>query len=421
MVNNVTDMNAPSLGATIEAILFKDIAPGVPTILFKDIAPNVPSFLPAEFLRKAAANDANIVTPEIKAITPDVSQARYFVSRETDPDNMAPAIEVSATAINDRILTQNVTGEKKTVMVLIGENHAAPTDKVFTIGLLQHFIKMNPEFKIAAGIEYPHDSIEKIATKLFCENIRPEWRGQLSSLDSNGQFSLQAFIGYKPTKTAPVSTNALFKFLLDNQVSTRFNDASRFDKEKNAKVAYLDRRDPETLAIIKKHYPDMVNQRIPSTKNAAGLYVRDAMLAQRSIRHAIESDADVYFQVVGNNHVARAEGTHSYSQGLVKQYQEAGYDVVTIFSGNSLENIDPDAHEDLLNNVIISNTNKKGYLAGQRQSEAIAFKNACQKSSIDVPVVTVEDECDMSLNTMSQAQGFIDKMERFTPTQLKVA
>lgn len=236
------------------------------------------------------------------------------------------------------------------LVVVVGGNHALPADAMTMKFLLEDFAKL-PEAKgkkFAVGLDRPHNYLQKtldIATRGEVPAGLSSW---LEFLDINGQNALRVTTGISRQETSPMAHNALYAYLIEQNISTGFNDAAR-DGE------FIDANVPGTARLL----PPGWRGTPVSAKSGAGQNQRSMIMAYNGKYHMSIKKPDVYFHFGGFGHVfGDASMGTDYPHSLTAQFTAFGYKVLpVILSADSRSlNIPPMAEDAVKSGLFLKGT-----------------------------------------------------------------
>jgi hypothetical protein len=280
-----------------------------------------------------------------------------------DPYNLAPAHTFLNRIINGE-LSHHPGSQARPTVVLFGENHHTPAHKLLLAGILQtciHHAQTDTDNLLYAE-EKPYDTLQNIAQRLDLSVPRKHY-WQLKRLDSWGHRALEGLcsIDRDGDHIVNPALRLLYQSLLDNGVSTHFNDVARTNDRKSGKDI-INTNDPvfytsqwrEYAAALTDITPD---RSCPEVSSSPGIALRNHIMCYR----ALNSGHSVIVQHCGGDHVFGEQNDITSQHALATIYQQAGCHVVPILITNDDDrdppetSIDPRALADHPNTVILRN------------------------------------------------------------------
>ncbi len=179
------------------------------------------------------------------------------------------------------------------------------------------------EERIALCYEHPHNSVEKRFSEISGGTPDKEKIDRLKDKDKTGKISLQ----YTFERLFSYGHKALLAFLLDQNIPTRFTDAS--SRGKNFDSRTLDDTDPSTAAALQAVPNEHLRADIdPETPE--GFRVRNRHMALQALDLAKTSRARIVIQLCGNFHVIGAAHHFPARDSLATNFKELGVSILAI-------------------------------------------------------------------------------------------
>ena len=164
--------------------------------------------------------------------------------------------------------------------------------------------------------------------------------------DPDGKKSMSSIVGNLNFATSDQSSKTFMKFLMDNKISTQFNDAAKIDEmivvtngyqQRLERESYLDKDDPVTDDVM-RGLGFLVRDGITPV-SIKGMTARNGVIVKKMAEHAQRTKPQVYIQSCGMTHVAGGptpSGEHPFKDSLAGMLKDDGYDVLAmpLFSSN---------------------------------------------------------------------------------------
>jgi hypothetical protein len=211
-------------------------------------------------------------------------------------DRMADVLEDS--------LAAREPGDNRAIFGIIGEQHAVSAHLL--AGLRAARTLKNRGYKIACAIEAPYNEV----SALFARKAWPMSSARINAvcnrlrrLPYDHPIHLQYLAGNKDFYYANLTKRVRHRFLLEEGISTRFNDAAR---RNDYNLFFLDKNDPIFLRAIsqadkiqKEYYKKSSDIH---SKGRAGIHIRNLIMRDLAIEHADAIGADIYLLFGGAAH-----------------------------------------------------------------------------------------------------------------------
>lgn len=222
----------------------------------------------------------------------------------------------------------------KTLFVPVGENHARPSHRLTIQALLQGLKKRG--HGIAFGFEGDYDFLAETKIPMSGEARKVS----LLEQDPDGEHVLRMFSGSQEVfVNSPASLKNLFRFCLDEGVSTSFNDLAKIYGLWRG--VPLDPYDPLTIHFSQylRHDPALTFD----ATEPAGMGMRNVAMVFNGMAHAREEGARIYIQHCGGAHVFGDIFTNStFAQSLTNTYRLVGADVLPVLLTRDMLDVNPD-------------------------------------------------------------------------------
>jgi len=221
-----------------------------------------------------------------------------------DPFDLRPVVK-KIMDMENMILDRLPPDQK--LVILVGEYHMNMTHILLIQAVIQAHKQVPHRF--ALGLELPHDNIDFIDVLMETETLTNEKPHIINAMDSY---------------------NALFKFCRTQEIDVRFNDLARTDDFR------MDADDEMTANIIRKHgLPrDVSPHECPiDTRTILGMKLRNIGIVENAISHIKKSDARIYIQHCGENHVFGSKlrlENYPYEESLTSLFHQHGFAVLAV-------------------------------------------------------------------------------------------
>ncbi|HEY8190664.1 MAG TPA: hypothetical protein VIF12_08255 [Micavibrio sp.] len=213
--------------------------------------------------------------------------------------------------------------------VLLGEEHATSAHYLASMRIMQTV--MDRGHRIACAIEWPYNHMSVIFNQK-AQSLTPAKVNQslryLRAVACDHPVHLQSMTGHWNFVDAEVANTLRARFLLDRNISARYNDAAQWD----GASLWINHYDPVFQAII--GHGEQNHSPIHSTERT-GIYLRNIIMRNLAMEHAAMVRPEVYFQICGATHVAgNIKNRHPFEESLIPLFSAAGQHVraVTFFS-----------------------------------------------------------------------------------------
>ena len=261
----------------------------------------------------------------------------------------------------------------ETLVIVLGEAHAAPSHIMAQAGLLTNLAHWrgkapnDPDRQFLFACELPYDLLSHDAARFY--NIPLQHK--LHEHDPKGHLALQTrlihFEEQNQLSFAPQSKRRVFNTVLRHDITACFNDAAY-----NNEFQYLQRNDPVAGKIAKDEYGiDLSSQFIRASGNATGMGIRNGTMKTRALEKAKEKNVRIIVQQTGMSHLyGHLEDGYPYEQSLVAYYnRQSGCRTLGVFfntqrDGHTAEKIvDPRAFEENPHHIIFANAADEQYMS----------------------------------------------------------
>lgn len=217
-------------------------------------------------------------------------------SNKRDPLDMRPvAHSIVEKTLHRMDLAKKENNPKPTILI-IGEIHPIPTHMVTQILVIKELKEQNINF--ALGMEEPHNSVHSsfinFAYKENEEYDKHRVSGGIKHKNRDGVYSLKTSVGINTYLYANLSHKILRQFALDQNISTKFNDAARDGNN-------LSHNDSLTKHFITKNHP---GGHSITLVNKDGMHIRNNIITYNALNHATRKQAELYVQTCGLSHIA---------------------------------------------------------------------------------------------------------------------
>ncbi len=214
----------------------------------------------------------------------------------------------------------------KPLVLLIGEAHSAPAHKIIQMLVLKQLKEKG--INIAFGIEGEHNMLPQRFSEITNRTISEEEADYIKFRDPDGILTLKTDIGFRHYSEADLSRKILNRFALTHKISTRFNDAAKNQE------GDLNDQDSLNRQIIQDILPHKTENVIIPTNKAEGIHVRNHIMVQNALKHAKDTQAQIYIQHCGAFHLmgCQIKGYEDipYQQSLSPLFQKEGCSVFNV-------------------------------------------------------------------------------------------
>lgn len=272
-----------------------------------------------------------------------------------DPVDVSDYVDLLVQRTMDRLKGKPDDG--KPLMVLAGELHDNPYHQIIKIMMIERLKEQG--VSVSVGIELPHDHIYKGFAEEYEKKVQRTLAVPRAKAltrfndDPDGKKSMTSIVGNLSFATSDQSSKTFMKFLMDNKISTQFNDAAKIDEtviisngmqQMMQRESYLDKDDPVTDRVMGE-LGFLVRDGITPV-SIKGMTARNGVMVKKIIEHADRTKPQVYIQSCGMTHVAGGptpHGPHPFKDSLAGMLKDDGYDVLAmpLFSSNYDEDVLP--------------------------------------------------------------------------------
>ncbi len=296
------------------------------------------------------------------------------------------------------------------LILLIGESHNMPSHPVIQMLVLK--MLQDRRLNVSFGREMSHD----LLFRRFCKQAgRGEESGIFSdyvmSHDLDGLLSLQALIGFENNLYIEDTNKTLLNFMIKKGVSTRFNDAA----SRAADTQYmLDDRDIQTERLIRDLYPEHAEHLIGVIEKE-GMHIRNHMIVQKALSHAKRTQARIYVQQCGFNHLV-GKSKYLYQHSLSALFKEAQRSVLVVpLESSSFGKNKGNSDYNLRDNEILWGLNppeKRFKNNDNPEEQKIYLKELLKASGFDPALADIDDVIDKHKEEMTAHFARWDKVAR---------
>jgi hypothetical protein len=236
------------------------------------------------------------------------NETGHSQSGDADWGNDAVAIiqhsDRAIAIIEDRFAQRRSKGP---LCVFLGEEHKTSAYMIAQMRIAQILKKKG--YHIAFGLERDHDTFAFLHNNFFeCDEIgsrvRHKVRAEVDRLALDDPVHLLALTASGNNRDAQLANQVQTRFLLENEISTAFNDAASVRDETGTQ--YLNCRDDKTRLMVAAHGCDPENKYLDTT-DRDGMKIRNAFMLEHMMQHARQVGPDIYlmrpgqFHLVGND------------------------------------------------------------------------------------------------------------------------